>query len=139
MTITAKYPSKCIACEGPIKVGDTIEWKKGKGASHVTCPDSTPTARTVAPRTAARTATRRTAAPAAAKADGNSYPTSNHPALSAPDTLPAVRATFILGGAKVLLVEHNLSTGVIVETVMDKQAARALWSERVVAGWHRMK
>lgn len=38
MTITAKYPGKCRKCGQPIKLGDKIDWEKGQGASHVTCP-----------------------------------------------------------------------------------------------------
>ena len=38
MTITAKYPGRCSKCGQPIQVGETIEWEKGKGGSHVSCP-----------------------------------------------------------------------------------------------------
>jgi hypothetical protein len=37
MTITAKYPGTCRKCGRAIKVGDQIEWQKGKGASHAQC------------------------------------------------------------------------------------------------------
>ena len=37
MTIIAKYPGRCKRCGGPIKIGDEIEWARGKGAWHVDC------------------------------------------------------------------------------------------------------
>lgn len=38
MTITAKFNGKCRKCGGNISAGETIEWEKGIGASHVECP-----------------------------------------------------------------------------------------------------
>lgn len=38
MTMRAKYPGTCRTCGQPIRVGDEIEWIKGEGARHVTCP-----------------------------------------------------------------------------------------------------
>ena len=40
MTITAKYPGRCRVCGGAIRVGETIEWKKGSVAAHLKCPRS---------------------------------------------------------------------------------------------------
>ena len=45
MTITAKYAGTCKTCGGHISVGDKIEWERGSGASHCTCP-ATPIANT---------------------------------------------------------------------------------------------
>lgn len=39
MVIKAKYEGKCKLCGGRINVGDEIEWVKGEGARHITCPD----------------------------------------------------------------------------------------------------
>ncbi len=36
-TIAARYPSKCPDCEGQIKVGDVVRWKKGSKARHLVC------------------------------------------------------------------------------------------------------
>jgi hypothetical protein len=48
MTITARYSGKCSKCGGRINAGETIEWEKGSGASHVTCPEhKTETLKTV--------------------------------------------------------------------------------------------
>ncbi len=41
MTIMAKYEGTCTKCGGKIRVGDEINWEKGRGASHVTCPEKT--------------------------------------------------------------------------------------------------
>lgn len=38
MTIIAKYPGKCSVCGAAIQVGQQIEWEKGKGSAHATCP-----------------------------------------------------------------------------------------------------
>jgi len=38
MVIQAKYEGTCRKCGGPIAVGDTIEWEKGRGAAHAECP-----------------------------------------------------------------------------------------------------
>jgi len=35
--ITSQYDGKCVVCEGPIKKGDQVVYKKGKGAWHPTC------------------------------------------------------------------------------------------------------
>lgn len=35
--ITAKFDSKCIVCQGPIKKGEKVVYEKGKGAWHPTC------------------------------------------------------------------------------------------------------
>lgn len=41
MTITAKYPGKCSACDGAVKAGERIEWdkkaEKGKSVRHTRC------------------------------------------------------------------------------------------------------
>jgi hypothetical protein len=47
MTIISKFPGKCTACGGHISAGTKIEWAKGQGARHVTCPS----ARTTSPKT----------------------------------------------------------------------------------------
>lgn len=39
MVIKAKYSGKCKRCGGRINPGDEIEWVRGEGSSHVTCPD----------------------------------------------------------------------------------------------------
>lgn len=40
MTITARFGGKCTKCGGTIRPGDSIEWAKGKGATHATkCPE----------------------------------------------------------------------------------------------------
>lgn len=38
MLIKAKYAGTCKKCGLPIKVGDTIDWERGQGASHEKCP-----------------------------------------------------------------------------------------------------
>lgn len=38
MTIRAKFAGTCRKCGQPIAIGETIEWEKGRGASHVECP-----------------------------------------------------------------------------------------------------
>ena len=43
MTIRAKYSGTCNKCGGAITVGQKIEWEKGRGASHVTCPEGAET------------------------------------------------------------------------------------------------
>lgn len=43
MTITAKFAGRCNKCHGHIAQGETIEWAKGAGASHVTCPTAATT------------------------------------------------------------------------------------------------
>jgi len=40
MVITAKYAGKCRKCGGHINVGDQIDWERGRGATHITCPDT---------------------------------------------------------------------------------------------------
>ena len=35
--ITAKFDSKCVVCQGPIKKGEKVVYEKGKGAWHPTC------------------------------------------------------------------------------------------------------
>jgi len=42
MPIIAKFAGTCRKCNRPIKVGDKIEWEKGKGSRHVTCPTAEP-------------------------------------------------------------------------------------------------
>lgn len=37
MTITARYPAACACCPVPIRVGDQIEWVKGRPAVHARC------------------------------------------------------------------------------------------------------
>lgn len=44
MTIIAKYAGTCTKCYGPIKKGESINWERGNGSSHVACPEkSAPT------------------------------------------------------------------------------------------------
>jgi hypothetical protein len=39
MTITARYPGKCIVCGGPVAPGEQIEWNKAqKTVAHAQCP-----------------------------------------------------------------------------------------------------
>lgn len=38
MRIVAKFAGKCGKCGGGIACGDSIEWEKGRGSRHVTCP-----------------------------------------------------------------------------------------------------
>jgi len=38
-SMRAKYPGTCWKCGGAIAKGDTIEWEKGRGASHLACKD----------------------------------------------------------------------------------------------------
>lgn len=38
MVIQARYPGTCRKCGCPIRVGDAINWERGRGATHVTCP-----------------------------------------------------------------------------------------------------
>lgn len=52
MLIVSKFPGTCTACKGSISVGDRIQWEKGKGSSHVTCPKAS-TRPTVATRPSA--------------------------------------------------------------------------------------
>jgi hypothetical protein len=49
MTITAKFNGICTACKGTITTGQSINWEKGRGSSHVVCPPVTATAPVVAP------------------------------------------------------------------------------------------
>jgi len=37
MTITAKYPGTCTKCGGSFQAGASINWEKGRGASHAVC------------------------------------------------------------------------------------------------------
>ena len=39
MQIKAKYKGTCKKCSLPIEVGDMIDWERGRGASHVKCPE----------------------------------------------------------------------------------------------------
>lgn len=39
MTITAKFSGTCKKCGGHIATGSQIEWSKGSGAQHTTCPE----------------------------------------------------------------------------------------------------
>lgn len=43
MTITAKYPGTCPACNGSIRRGDRIEWTRGQKPTHSTCNATTET------------------------------------------------------------------------------------------------
>lgn len=36
--ITAKFRGSCLGCQQPILPGEKIEWEKGTGAHHITCP-----------------------------------------------------------------------------------------------------
>jgi hypothetical protein len=38
MTITAKYRGTCTSCGASIQPGQSIEWTKGQGSQHTTCP-----------------------------------------------------------------------------------------------------
>lgn len=38
MVIQARYPGKCPQCGQAIRVGESINWERGMGASHVACP-----------------------------------------------------------------------------------------------------
>lgn len=38
MTIQAKFPGRCKRCGGGIAVGESVEWERGKGATHIECP-----------------------------------------------------------------------------------------------------
>lgn len=42
MVISAKYPGKCGVCGAAIQVGTQVEWSKGSGARHVSCPTGVP-------------------------------------------------------------------------------------------------
>lgn len=55
MVITAKYAGRCKKCGGHIAVGDKIDWERGQGATHVSCP--------AAQKTDAATGTEKTDAP----------------------------------------------------------------------------
>ena len=37
ITLTAKYPGRCLVDGGPIRVGEKVEWCKGIGARHISC------------------------------------------------------------------------------------------------------
>lgn len=37
MTITAKFPGRCARCARPIRVGEEIEWAKGRPSTHGRC------------------------------------------------------------------------------------------------------
>lgn len=52
MVMSAKFAGRCRKCGGSIHVGDRIEWSKGEGASHATCPSSTSAKPAAKPRTA---------------------------------------------------------------------------------------
>ena len=41
MTITARFASQCARCHTPIAIGDRIEWVRGQGSYHISCPAST--------------------------------------------------------------------------------------------------
>lgn len=92
MTITSKFPGTCTACHGRISAGTKIEWAKGEGARHMTCP----AARTAAPKA------RKAAAP---KAPTHSLPTDQAARLIAIDEIVAragrTRATRDDGAAMV--------------------------------------
>jgi len=42
MTITAKHPGTCTKCGSGIVAGAAINWERGRGAEHVTCPAAPP-------------------------------------------------------------------------------------------------
>ncbi len=42
MTMIAKFAGKCNKCGESIQAGSKINWEKGKGAQHISCPISTP-------------------------------------------------------------------------------------------------
>ena len=37
ITLTAKYPGRCLIDGGPIRVGEKVEWCKGIGVRHISC------------------------------------------------------------------------------------------------------
>lgn len=37
MTMAAKFAGRCRECGGQIRVGESIDWEKARGAKHVTC------------------------------------------------------------------------------------------------------
>lgn len=37
MTITARFPSTCPSCSGPITPGSQVHWEKGQKVRHVSC------------------------------------------------------------------------------------------------------
>jgi len=39
MKITAKYPGTCPTCSGRFDAGETVNWAKGRKATHVVCPE----------------------------------------------------------------------------------------------------
>jgi len=39
MKITAKYPGTCPTCSGRFDAGATVNWAKGRKATHVVCPE----------------------------------------------------------------------------------------------------
>lgn len=49
MTITARYAAACPCCAVPIRVGDEIEWAKGRPAMHSRCAGRAPAARLASP------------------------------------------------------------------------------------------
>lgn len=40
MLIENKFSSKCRNCKQRIDIGETVDWVKGKGISHVECPEA---------------------------------------------------------------------------------------------------
>jgi hypothetical protein len=40
MKITAKYPGTCPTCSGRFDAGETVNWAKGRKATHVVCPSA---------------------------------------------------------------------------------------------------
>lgn len=67
MTITARYPSRCASCGHSIRVGDTIEWSRGRAARHATC---SATKRAAKPRTPRRPSRARPAGPCLVRRQG---------------------------------------------------------------------
>lgn len=40
MRITAKYPGKCRHCGEYFEAGEQVEWTRGRGCEHITCPEA---------------------------------------------------------------------------------------------------
>lgn len=52
MSMNARFPGTCINCRRSFSAGTPIEWKKGRGSWHVTCPTTNAASGVVVPSTA---------------------------------------------------------------------------------------